>query len=151
MVQVDRADLAETTRARTFATPGATFARPWLLVGCLTVTSMLALIDKNVITLMVGGVKTSFGLSDTQVGLVVGVAFALANLAISLPAGWLADRGDRRAIVACGVVIWSIMAATCGAANGFLQLFLARAGVGIGEGLTHLIRDGSFSRLTSVA
>jgi MFS family permease len=118
----------------------------WRVVACLTVLSMLAMLDKNVMTLLVAGIKADLGLSDTQVGLIIGLAFAVANFAVSVPAGWLADRMNRRAIVTSGVVLWSCMATACGAANSFWQMFCARAGVGLGEGIIppasySLIRD----------
>jgi MFS transporter, Spinster family, sphingosine-1-phosphate transporter len=121
-------------------------AQQWRVVACLTVLSMLAMLDKNVMTLLVAGIKADLGLTDTQVGLIIGLAFAVANFAVSVPAGWLADRMSRRAIVASGVALWSCMATACGAANSFWQMFMARAGVGFGEGIIppasySLIRD----------
>jgi MFS transporter, Spinster family, sphingosine-1-phosphate transporter len=124
----------------------AHYKRQWRVVACLTVLSMLAMLDKNVMTLLVAGIKTDLGLTDTQVGLIIGLAFAVANFAISVPAGWLADRISRRTIVASGVAVWSVMATACGAANSFWQMFWTRAGVGFGEGIIppasySLIRD----------
>ena len=108
---------------------------------------MLAQIDKTVLALLVSAIKADLHLSDTQMGLVVGFAFAVANFSITLPAGWLADRTSRRRLIAAGVAFWSVMATLCGAASGFLQLFVARMGVGLGEGVIpppaySLIRDG---------
>lgn len=119
----------------------------WTMVAVLTVFAMLAAIDKNFLTLAVPLIKADFGLSDVQIGLLIGLAFAVSNVAISLPAGWLADRANRRAIVAGGVLLWSVTAATCGFARSYGQLFLARVGVGLGEGISppasySLIRDG---------
>lgn len=117
------------------------------MVVSLTVLSMLAQIDKTIVALLVAPIKSDLGLSDTQIGLVVGSAFALAHLSVALPAGWLADRYSRRRLIAAGVAIWSVMATLCGTAQSFVQLFAARAGVGFGEGLIpppsySLIRDG---------
>ena len=117
------------------------------MVAALTVFAMLAAADKNFLTLMVADIKADLGVSDVQVGLLIGLAFAVSNVAVSVPAGWLADRGNRRLIVAGGVTIWSAMAAACGFAASFGQLFLARVGVGLGEGISppasySLIRDG---------
>ncbi|WGM45946.1 hypothetical protein KOAAANKH_00811 [Brevundimonas sp. NIBR10] len=121
--------------------------RQWWLVGCLTVFAMLAMVDKNIITLLVLPIKRDLGLSDTQIGLIIGTAFAVSNLVIGIPAGWLADKVNRKSILFVGVGLWSAMAATCGLAGNFLTLFWARAGVGLAEGLLppaaySLLRDG---------
>lgn len=125
----------------------STSSRQWAMVAVLTLFGMLASVDKNLLTLLVASIRVDLGMSDVQIGLVIGVAFALSNVAISLPAGWMADRSDRRVIVATGVAIWSVMAMSCGMARSFPQLFLARFGVGLGEGISppaaySLIRDG---------
>ncbi len=126
------------------------------MVAVLTIFSMLAAADKNFLTLMVADIKADLGVSDVQVGLLIGLAFAVSNVAISVPAGWLADRGNRRLIVAGGVAIWSAMAAACGLAASYGQLFLARVGVGLGEGISppasySLIRDGVAPQRRGVA
>ncbi len=122
----------------------ASKGRQWGLVVCLTVMSMLAMIDKFILSLLIDPIRNHFHFTDTQISLVVGVAFAAANLAISVPAGYLADRFSRRGLVAIGVVVWSTMAAACGLAGNYLQFLLARAAVGLGEGL---IPPPSFSMI----
>lgn len=119
----------------------------WWMVTCLTLLMILAQLDKYTISLLVAPIKSDLRLNDVEMGLILGSAFALAHVAILGPAGWLADRYSRRAIVQTGVAIWSLMAAACGAAQSFITLFIARAGVGLGEGLYppaaySLIRDG---------
>jgi len=120
--------------------------RQWVMVVCLTVMSMLAMIDKFIFALLVNPIREHFNFTDTQISLLLGLAFAAANLSISLPAGYLADRFSRRGLVAAGAVMWSLMAASCGLAANYWQLFAARAAVGLGEGLIpppsfSLIRD----------
>ena len=122
------------------------YVAQWWMVLSLTLLMILAQLDKYAITLLVSPIKSDLRLSDVQLGLIMGSAFALANIAISGPAGWLADRYSRRAIVQTGVAIWSLMATLCGTAQNFAMLFVARAGVGLGEGLYppaaySLIRD----------
>jgi len=119
----------------------------WRIVMALTLLAMLALLDKYALSLLVEPLKKDLRLTDTQVGLAVGAAFAVANIAAGLPAGWAADKFSRRRIVALGVVFWSGMTIACGMVGNFWQFFLARAGVGLGEGLIppasySLIRDG---------
>ncbi|MDH7799019.1 MULTISPECIES: MFS transporter [unclassified Beijerinckia] len=126
-----------------FLTP----SRQWWLVICLTLFSTLAYIDKNIIVLMMHSIQTDLGLTFTQTTLAVGTAFAVANVLMVLPAGWMADHYSRRSVVAAAVALWSLMAILCGVASNFLTLFLVRAGVGLAEGLLppssySLIRDG---------
>ena len=78
-------------------------------------------------------IKAELGLSDRQLGLMGGVAFALFYSTLALPIAWLADRKSRIAIIAASVAVWSAFTALCGFAQNFVQLFLARMGVGIGE------------------
>ncbi len=73
------------------------------------------------------------GLSDTQIGLLLGPAFALFYATMGIPLGWLADRGRRTWIVAAGTAIWSLATAGSGLAKNFVQLFVARIMVGVGE------------------
>lgn len=109
--------------------------RQWWLVGVLTIASMLAYIDKNIVSLMVIAIQKDLELRPAQVTLALGTAFAIANILISIPAGWLADRVQRRWIVATAIMLWSVMAIACGNVVGFASLLLARAGVGLAEGL----------------
>jgi MFS family permease len=117
------------------------------LVFGLTLVSMLAMIDKNLIQLMVGSIKRDVGLTDSQISLLIGAAFAVANIATSLPAGWLADRVGRKALIGGGALLWSLATVAGGLSGTFATLFWARAAVGCGEGLIppasySLIGDG---------
>lgn len=121
--------------------------RQWGLVACLTVVSMLAQIDKNILVLMVGPIQRDFGASDVQISLLIGAAFAVANIVVGLPAGWLADRFNRRVVIAVGVAIWSLAVASNAVASAFVALLVARIVVGGAEALIppssySLIRDG---------
>ena len=71
--------------------------------------------------------------SDTQISLLHGLAFALLYTLLGLPIGRLADRYNRKLIIATGIFLWSIMTATCGLAQRYAHLFLSRIGVGVGE------------------
>ena len=121
--------------------------REWWLVACLTVVSMLAMIDKNLIQLMVTQIKQDIGLTDVQVSVLIGAAFAVANMLAGLPAGWLADRVSRRGIITTGVIVWSLATSASGLVATYMGLFLARATIGLGEGVIppaaySLMRDG---------
>ena len=105
----------------------------WYLVGVLMVLYVLSFIDRQILGLLVEPIKREFGVSDTQVGLLQGLTFAVFYCTLGIPAGWLVDRFSRRWIVAIGVFLWSIAATACGLAAGFWQLVAARMGVGVGE------------------
>lgn len=82
---------------------------------------------------MVGPVKADLGITDTQFSLLQGLAFALFYCTMGIPIARLADRANRRNIVAAGIFLWSLMTALCGLARTFGQMFIARVGVGVGE------------------
>jgi MFS family permease len=105
----------------------------WYLVVTLLIFYIFSFIDRQIISLLVEPIKRDLQVSDTQIGLLQGFAFAIFYTFFGIPIGRLADRVNRKKIIAAGVVIWSLMAALCGMAKNFTQLFLARIGVGVGE------------------
>jgi MFS family permease len=109
------------------------FERPGYLLAVLTISYMLAFIDRQILSLLVGPIRQDLGITDVQFSLLQGMAFALLYILCGLPAGRLADRHNRSLMIAIGICIWSAMTVACGFARGFGSLFLARAGVGIGE------------------
>ena len=90
-------------------------------------------IDRQIIGILAVPIKAELGLSDRQLGLMGGLAFALFYSTLALPIAWFADRKSRIAIISASVAVWSLFTALCGLAQNFWQLFLARMGVGIGE------------------
>jgi MFS family permease len=106
----------------------------WYVVFVLTLASTLSFIDRQILNVMIGPVKRDLGgISDTQISLIMGLAFALFYNVVSVPMGRLADSANRRNLMVAGVAGWSVMTALCGAAHQYWQLFLARMGVGVGE------------------
>jgi MFS family permease len=105
----------------------------WYSVAVLMLMYIFSFIDRTTISLLVEPMKRDLHISDTQIGMLQGLAFALLYTFLGLPIARLSDRHSRRAIIAAGVFIWSIMAALCGMARTATQLFMARVGVGIGE------------------
>jgi MFS family permease len=97
------------------------------------VAFVFSFIDRTILGLMIVPVKADLGLTDTHMGLLTGLAFAIFYTLMGLPLGRLSDRRSRRLIVGVGIFFWSIMTAACGLARSFWQLFLARIGVGVGE------------------
>jgi predicted MFS family arabinose efflux permease len=90
-------------------------------------------VDRNVLAALLQSIKLELAFSDTELGLLGGIAFGVFYATVGLPIAWLADRSDRRSLIAAAVGLWSVMTAACGLASGFPALFLARVGVGIGE------------------
>ncbi len=111
--------------------PSPTYA--WYVVIILMVAYVFAYLDRFILTLMVEPIKRDLGISDTQMSLVLGLAFAVFYTLLGIPLGRLADRANRRTIVAVGIAVWSVMTAACGFAKNFGSLFAARIGVGVGE------------------
>ena len=105
----------------------------WYSVAVLMLMYIFSFIDRTTISLLVEPMKRDLHISDTQIGMLQGLAFALLYTFLGLPIARLSDRHSRRAIIAGGVFIWSIMATLCGLARSAAQLFIARIGVGVGE------------------
>ena len=99
----------------------------------LLLAYMLSFIDRNVMAILVGPIREDFDISDTQYGLLHGLAFTIFYTFLGLPIGRLADRKSRRTIVGVGVLFWSVMTSACGLASSFAGLFITRMGVGLGE------------------
>ena len=99
----------------------------------LTVVSMVNIMDRLIMSILLEDIKAEFAMTDTQLGLLAGLAFALFYALMSIPIARWADVSNRKSILAGALIIWSGMTALCGAATGFVSLFLARLGVGIGE------------------
>jgi predicted MFS family arabinose efflux permease len=90
-------------------------------------------IDRQIVGILAIPIKADLGLTDTQLGLMGGLAFALFYTLLGIPIAMLADRANRTVIMTIALVVWSAMTAVCGFAQNFTQLFLARLGVGVGE------------------
>lgn len=105
----------------------------WLTVAILFLLYILSLTDRNIMALMVGPIKKDLGLSDLQISLLQGPAFAILFCLCAIPLGMALDRYSRRVVLYLSVTVWSIAAACCGLAGSFAALAMARAGVGAGE------------------
>jgi MFS family permease len=105
----------------------------WYVVFILMLCYTLSFVDRQILSLLVAPMKRDLGLSDTRIGLLQGIAFALFYGLMGLPLGRLADTRNRRNVIIVGVILWSFLTAACSAARSFWSLFLARMGVGVGE------------------
>jgi MFS family permease len=120
-----------TVTAAQTSEPSLTYA--WYVVIVLTLCNTLSFIDRQILSLLVTPIKHDLGISDTRIGLLQGLAFALFFTLVGLPMGRIADSSSRRRLVALGVFFWSLMTTLSAAARSFSTLFLARMGVGVGE------------------
>ncbi len=102
-------------------------------LGILLVGYIINFIDRSILSLLLEPIKIDLVLTDSQLGFLGGLAFAVFYTFLGIPIAALADRRSRVKILAISMVIWSAMTAICGLANNFLTLLLARIGVGIGE------------------
>lgn len=107
---------------------------PWLALIVLAMISTVGFIDRIVVNVLVEPIKLEFGLTDSQVSL-MGVAFTLLNIGLALIMARAAERMRRLSLVAIGTVLWSAATALCGWAGSWVQLLLARMGVGVGEAI----------------
>ncbi len=106
--------------------------RAWVLF-ILVIAYTFNFLDRQIITILAVPIKTELGLSDSQLGAMGGIAFALLYSTLGVPIAWLADRFSRSWIMTISLAVWSGFTALCGTATSFSQLFLYRMGVGIGE------------------
>ena len=102
-------------------------------LALLTFVSFFNYMDRMVLAVLLQPIKHELGLSDSQLGLLGGLAFAALYATLGLPLARVADRRPRVVILSVCLALWSVMTAATGLARSFLQLFLARMGVGVGE------------------
>jgi MFS family permease len=105
----------------------------YVVLGLLLIAYVLNYLDRQLVSILAEPIKASLGLSDTQLGLVTGVMFALFYTAFGVPTAWLADRMNRVKIISIACGLWSLFTGLCGLAGNFVHLALARIGVGVGE------------------
>jgi len=127
-------DLENSLKARTKdENPYASPRSAYYALGVLTLVYSFAFIDRQLLAILQESIKVDLDLSDSQLGLLTGFAFALFYVTAGIPIARMADNGNRLNIVAISIFVWSFMTAISGAAQNFVQLLLARIGVGIGE------------------
>jgi MFS family permease len=115
------------------ALPERSLRYAWYVAGLLTLTQIVSYLDRFLPSLLLQPIKQDLHLSDFQIGLILGPAFIIFYVLLGVPVGWLADRANRRAILATGIAIWCTMTAAAAGATSFLSLFITRLGVGFGE------------------
>ncbi len=117
----------------TSETPSFRPAYAWFVVVVLALANCVSFIDRLIISLLVQPIKADLGISDTAFSLLAGAAFAIFYCGMGLVIARWADRYSRKWIITTGIVLWCSMTALAGTARSFLQLFVYRVGVGVGE------------------
>ncbi len=105
----------------------------WSMVAALSFAYMFSIVDRSIIALLIDPMKADLEITDTQISLLTGFAFAGIYAVTSLPMGRVADLWSRKYVLTFGIIVWSILTIGCGFARNFTQLFFARMGVGFGE------------------
>ena len=113
------------------AYPGRPYA--WTVVAILIATAVLSYTDRQVLSLLVDPIRGDMGISDTQISLLLGTAFAVIYGIAGVPLGFLADRISRRNLIFAGVSVWSLGTIACGFSHNFGEIFASRIVVGLGE------------------
>jgi len=158
-IEVDKISYGEGNMATTPIDGGGESSgspRYWILVFALLLVNTYAFVDRIVLALLVEPIRQDLGASDLQMGILLGLGFALFYAISAIPAGHFADRYNRRMIIGCASVLWAAMTIVCGTATSIEQLFVGRAGVGIAEAVIapaafSLIRDGVPPRMRGLA
>jgi MFS family permease len=105
----------------------------WTVVAILIATAVLSYTDRQVLSLLVDPIRGDMGISDTQISLLLGTAFAVIYGIAGIPLGLLADRISRRNLIFAGVSVWSLGTIACGFSHNFGEIFASRIVVGLGE------------------
>jgi len=105
----------------------------WYALSVLTLCYTFSYVDRQILAFLVTPLKQDLHISDTEIGLLQGIAFAMFYAFFGLPMGMLADRFNRRNIVLAGLLVWSVMTTLSAGARSYGTLALARMGVGVGE------------------
>ena len=103
------------------------------VLALLSASYVVNYLDRYVLAMLAGPIKAELGISDADMGFLLGPAFALLYTGLGVPVAWLADRTSRRNLIAVGMTVWSAFTALSGLARSGVEIALARFGVGVGE------------------
>ncbi|EQB33608.1 spinster family MFS transporter [Sphingobium ummariense] len=104
-----------------------------IVLAMLLLVYTFNFLDRQILGILAGPIKAELGLTDTQLGALGGIAFALLYSTLAIPLALLADRTSRTWVITVSLAVWSGFTALCGVAGNFVQMFLFRIGVGVGE------------------
>lgn len=108
-------------------------SRPNVVLAMLLLVYIFNFVDRQILAILAAPIQQDLNLSDREMGLLGGIAFALLYSTLAVPLAWLADRTSRSWVITVSLVCWSAFTALCGLAQNFWHIFAARLGVGIGE------------------
>ncbi|MGY4395145.1 putative MFS family arabinose efflux permease [Sphingomonas sp. UYAg733] len=114
-------------------TPATKSRYPSVVLAMLLLVYIFNFLDRQILGILVQPIKADLGLTDTQLGALGGIAFAMLYSTLAIPLALLADRTSRSWVITASLTVWSGFTALCGIATGFWQLFAFRLGVGVGE------------------
>lgn len=123
--------MAEVTQTEAEAYPNQGYS--WYCLGIIVFAYFFGFMDRIIVGLLTPAIQLDLGFTDTQMGIIQGLAFALFYTLFVIPIGWAADRYNRKWMLTTGTAVWSLFTAGCGLVRSFGGLFGMRVGVGIGE------------------
>ena len=114
-------------------TDARTWRSPNLVLALLLLAYIFNFLDRQILGILAGPIIADLKLTDAEFGAIAGLAFAILYSVLAVPLAMIADRTSRSRVIAAALVVWSGFTALCGTATSFIQLFLFRLGVGVGE------------------
>ena len=108
-------------------------AYAWYVVSVLTLIYVISFIDRLILNVIIEPIRLELNLTDIQIGLINGTSFAVFYTLLALPCGRIVDLVNRKIVILCGLLIWSVLTILSAFSDGFWELFIFRMGVGVGE------------------
>lgn len=105
----------------------------WYGLGILLTSFLVSSVDRVILGMLVIPIKEDLGVSDSAMGVLLGISFAVSFTLMGLVAGWLSDRYSRRRIISIAITFWSLATVACGFAGSFMHLLVSRISVAAGE------------------
>lgn len=124
---------ADAPRGAAVAVPAPSLASSWYALGVMLAVAVYAVMDRQIFILLNEPLRTELRLTDTQMGVLQGAGLALLSVATTYPISWLADRFDRRVVLAGCITLWSLAVALSGLAPTYAWLLVGASAVGVGE------------------
>jgi MFS family permease len=122
-----------TTASSTLAPRSTGATGRWYVLGIMMLVYTISIADRYVMSTVLEPIRLELKLSDSGIAFLTGVSLALFYVTLGIPLSWVADRYNRKNLLAASLVAWSVMTAFCGLSQGYWQLLMARIGVGVGE------------------
>src|ERR1700722_18970218 len=131
--RIDLAGLDAPPPSRAQSSAGLSLRYGWVALGVLFVVALFNYIDRSILSIMQVALKRDLHQTDTELGALTGLAFAIFYTTGALPIAWLADRLARKYVLTAALAVWTLMTAAGAGASGFVTLMACRIGVAVGE------------------